>query len=79
MCKKARGKQRAVGTTGATRHVSYGEIRYHGGRIRIIGALLPMPTKKFDHPFGVADYGLTYAGYQMLKNLLTWNELNDGV
>jgi Zinc carboxypeptidase len=71
--KKARGKQRATGTTGDTTRVSYGEIRYHGGRIRIIGALLPMPTDKFDNPFGVGDYGVTYAGYQMLKNLLNWN------
>ena len=69
---KAWGKQRAVGTTGDTSRVSYGEIAFKGGRIRIIGALLPMPTDKYDNPFGVADYGVTYAGYQMLKNVLTW-------
>ena len=28
---------------------------------------------KFDNPFGVADYGVTYAGYQMLKNMLSWS------
>ena len=71
--KQARGKQRAIGTSGDTNQVSYGEIRYHGGRIRFIGALLPMPTDKFDHPFGIADYGLTYSGYQLLRNMLTWN------
>jgi hypothetical protein len=71
--KKAKGKQRAIGTTGDQSLVSYGEIRYRGGRIRFIGALLPMPTDKFDNPFGVADYGVTYAGYQMLKNMLLWD------
>ena len=70
---KARGKQRAVGTTGSKDQVSYGEIKFKGGVIRIIGAVLPMPTDKYDNPFGVADYGVTYAGYQMLRNMLTWN------
>lgn len=70
--KKARGKQRAIATTGDTTKVSYGEIRYRGGRIRFAGALLPMPSKKFDNPFGLASYGLTYSGYQMLMNMLTW-------
>ncbi|HJR46140.1 MAG TPA: M14 family zinc carboxypeptidase [Actinomycetota bacterium] len=71
--KKAKGKQRTVGTSGGTAKISYGEIKFFGGRIRILGALLPMPTDKFDHPFGLADYGLTYSGYQMLQNALTWS------
>jgi hypothetical protein len=72
--RKARGgKQRAVATTGDRTKVSFGEIQFFGGRIRILGGLLPMPTKKFDHPYGLADYALTYSGYQMLQNALTWN------
>jgi hypothetical protein len=70
--RNAKGRQRAVGTTGNTAQISYGEIKYHGGRIRIIGGLLPKPTEKFDHPFGLASYALTYSGYQMLQNALTW-------
>jgi hypothetical protein len=70
--KKAVGKQRAVGTTGNTSHISYGEIKYKGGRIRILGGVLPMPTQSFDHPFGLASYSPTYSGYQMLKNMLQW-------
>jgi hypothetical protein len=69
---KAKGRQRAVGTSGATENVSFGEIKLKGGRIRIIGALLPNPTKRYDHPFGLASYSVTYAGYQMVKNVLTW-------
>lgn len=65
-------KARAVGTSGSTDRVTYGEIKLGKGRIRIIGALLPNPTAKFDHPYGLANYALTYAGYQVLKNSLTW-------
>lgn len=70
--RKLKGKVRAVATTGDTGKITFGQTQYRGGRVRIIGALLPMPTKKFDHPFGLADYGLTYSGYQMLQNALTW-------
>ena len=70
--KKAKGLQRAVGTSGGTTQVSYGEIKWGKGRIRFLGAVLPMPTDEFDNPFGVADYSLTYSGYQLLKNMLTW-------
>jgi hypothetical protein len=70
--KKTKGRQRAVATSGNTGNISFGEIKYHGGRIRIMGALLPMPTDAFDHPFGLGDYSLTYSGYQMLQNALTW-------
>lgn len=68
----AKGKARAVGTSGSLDNVAYGEIAYKGGRIRFIGALLPMPTDDFDHPFGLASYALTYSGYQILQNALTW-------
>ncbi|MDQ3646238.1 MAG: hypothetical protein M3345_04800, partial [Actinomycetota bacterium] len=69
---KAKGRQRAVGTTVAKRNVSLGEIKFGKGRIRFIGSLLPMPSDDFDHPFGLANYGLTYSGYQLLQNALTW-------
>jgi hypothetical protein len=69
---KISGPQRAIGTTGAQENVSLGEIKWRGGRIRIFGAVLPDPTKKFDHTFGVGDYALTYTGYQLLQNLLSY-------
>jgi len=74
--KEAKGRQRAVATTAERSNVSYGEIKYFGGRIRFIGGLLPMPTAKFDHPFGLSDYSLTYSGYQMLRNMLEWSASN---
>ncbi len=68
----AKGKPKQVGTSGDFTKVSLGQIRYRGGRIRFVGALLPMPTDAFDHPFGLADYALTYSGYQLLKNMMLW-------
>jgi hypothetical protein len=69
----AKGKARAVGSTTLQDRISLGEIKYEGGRVRFIGALLPDPTTKFYHPYGLSDYALTWAGYQVLQNLLTWS------
>lgn len=69
---RARGKQRAVASGQAQDEVTVGEIKYKGGRIRFVGALLPDPTKKYYHPYGLADYALTWSGYQLLQNLLQW-------
>jgi hypothetical protein len=38
----------------------------------VIGALLPMPSDRAYHPFGLANYALTYSGYQVLQNALQW-------
>ena len=64
---------KTAGTTGSGR-TSVGELALGRGRIRIIGALLPDPTGDFDHPFGVADYAVTYWGYRVLANLLDGSE-----
>jgi len=70
--KKSQGDARAVATTRSLANVSYGEIKLGQGRIRFLGALLPMPTEAHDHTFGLADYALTYSGYQLLQNALSW-------
>jgi hypothetical protein len=62
-----------VGTTGSGR-TSLGELRLGRGRVRILGAVLPDPTGDFAHPFGVADYSVTYWGYRVLANLLAGTE-----
>jgi hypothetical protein len=62
---------RTVGTTGDGR-TSLGELKHGKGVVRIIGALLPMPTEAYYHPFGLSNYALTYTGYQLLDNALGW-------
>lgn len=62
---------RTVGTTTADQ-VTLGELAVGQGVVRVIGALLPMPSERYYHPFGLANYALTYSGYQVLKNTLQW-------
>ena len=50
--------------------VTLGELKQGKGQIRIAGAMLPQPTEKFDHPFGLEPYALTYTGYIVMRNLL---------
>ena len=50
--------------------VTIGEAALGKGRIRLAGALLPQPTEKFDHEFGLEPYATTYTGYVMAYNLL---------
>jgi hypothetical protein len=42
------------------------------GRIRLVGGLLPDPEERYDHPFGLASYALTYTGWQLFENVLQW-------
>ncbi len=50
----------------------YGELPLKKGRIRFLGALLPDPTEKFYHPYGLQNYAVTYTGYTLLQNMLEW-------
>ena len=62
---------RTVGTTTAD-ETTLGELSLGQGVVRVVGALLPMPTDRAYHPFGLANYALTYSGYQVLQNALRW-------
>ena len=62
---------RTVGMLGEG-SVTFGETALGRGRIRILGSLIPMPTAQFDVPHGVADYAITYAGYEVVRNMLSW-------
>ena len=62
---------RTVGTTSADQ-VTLGELALGEGVVRLVGALVPMPTEQYYHPFGLANYAVTYSGYQVLQNVLEW-------
>ena len=62
---------RTAGTTSADQ-VTLGELPLGRGVVRVVGALLPMPTEDYYHPFGLANYAVTYSGYQVLQNALDW-------
>lgn len=58
-----------VGTV-ANGRTGLGQIALGEGTVGIIGALLPPATEKNDHYYGLADYGVTVAGGQILNNML---------
>ena len=53
--------------------VALGEIKLGQGTVRVLGALLPQPTEKYDHTLGLEPYSTTYTGYIVFCNLLGAN------
>lgn len=66
----AKAKGRVVGMVGGG--VTLGEIERGAGRIRLAGGLLPDPEERYDHPYGLSSYALTYTGWQLFENLVQW-------
>ena len=58
-----------AGTNGAGQTI-YGELPVKKGRVRFLGAVLPDPTEKYYHPYGLQNYAVTYTGYTLLQNML---------
>lgn len=54
--------------------VSFGEVKLGSGQVRFIGALVPQPTEKFDHEFGLEPHAVTVAGYILFRNMLASKE-----
>jgi hypothetical protein len=56
--------------------VNLGEARLGQGTVRIAGIMLPdpvfAPDERNDHRFGLADYALTYTGWEVLQNLIDY-------
>ena len=65
---KAKGK--SVAYIEDESDIGLGRIPLGRGTIGFIGALLPQPTEKFDHFYGLADYAVTIAGGQILNNMI---------
>ena len=50
--------------------IGLGRVKMGRGTVGIFGAVLPDPTERYDHYFGLADYALTVAGGQILHNMI---------
>jgi hypothetical protein len=64
-----------VGTVGTS--TVLGEMPYGKGKLLAFGAVLPQPVETLEkagtpHPEGLADYGVTIAGGQVLHNALSY-------
>ncbi|MGH2808319.1 MAG: M14 family zinc carboxypeptidase [Actinomycetota bacterium] len=68
--RKAGGKK--VAHIEEDNHVGVGRMKLGRGTIGIFGAVLPQPTEKFDHFYGLANYALSVAGGQILNNMVTF-------
>jgi len=74
---KAGGRTAATGVEGGDTgeaalldRTAMGEVEYGKGKVRFLGALLPQPTERYAHDFGLEPYALTYTGHILLRNLL---------
>ncbi|MDQ4125855.1 MAG: hypothetical protein M3134_09675, partial [Actinomycetota bacterium] len=52
--------------------VGLGRVKMGRGTVGIFGAILPDPTEKYDHFYGLADYAVTVAGGQILNNMIAY-------
>ncbi|MBI5107019.1 MAG: hypothetical protein HZB46_18895 [Solirubrobacterales bacterium] len=60
----------AAGEAAELDRVALGELPLGQGRVRVLGAVLPQPTERFDRDFGLEPYAPTYTGFILLCNLL---------
>lgn len=61
---------KTIAHIGSQDSVGLGRVELGNGTVGIFGALLPDPTERFDHLYGLADYAVTVAGSQILNNML---------
>jgi hypothetical protein len=47
-----------------------GELAHGDGSIAVFGAILPQPTEENPHLYGLADYGVTITGGEVLHTML---------
>ena len=66
--KKAKGKSVAHITD--EERIGLGRVKLGRGTVGIFGAVLPPATEKYDHFYGLADYGVTVAAGRILNNMI---------
>jgi hypothetical protein len=69
---KAKGKVQAYIEDEA--EVGLGRVKLGRGTVGIIGALLPQPTERYDHFYGLTGYALSVAGGQVLNNMIQFGK-----
>jgi hypothetical protein len=52
--------------------IGLGRVKMGRGTVGIFGAVLPDPTERFDHWYGLADYAVSVAGGQILNNMIAF-------
>lgn len=57
----------------STDKVSLGTLRLGKGRIVVFGAMLPDPTDKYRHPFGLSSYSPSYPAQSIFRQAITYS------
>ncbi|MDQ4142309.1 MAG: hypothetical protein M3198_00955 [Actinomycetota bacterium] len=65
---------KSIGYVGDEDRIGLGRLRLGKGTIAIYGAVLPRAVEKHDHFYGLADYGVTVAGGQILNNVIKFGK-----
>ncbi|MDQ3953313.1 MAG: hypothetical protein M3279_10190, partial [Actinomycetota bacterium] len=52
--------------------IGLGRVKVGRGTVGVFGAVLPNPTERYDHFYGLADYAVTVAGGQILNNMIAF-------
>ena len=65
---------KTVGYVDDENRIGLGRVEVGKGTIAIYGAVLPKQTEKYDHFYGLADYGVTVAGGQILNNVIKFGK-----
>ncbi|ELZ13471.1 peptidase M14 carboxypeptidase A [Halovivax asiaticus JCM 14624] len=63
-----------AGSLGSSGNVGAGELTVGDGRITVLGSVLPPANQHELHPFGLADYTLSFMGHTLLCNALGFQQ-----
>ncbi|MFN2587697.1 MAG: M14 family zinc carboxypeptidase [Actinomycetota bacterium] len=61
---------KSIAYAGEETDIALGRVKLGRGTVGIFGAILPDPTERYDHLYGLADYAVTVAGGQILNNMI---------
>ncbi|MDQ3914880.1 MAG: hypothetical protein M3323_06040 [Actinomycetota bacterium] len=61
---------KSIAYAGEETDIALGRVKIGRGAVGIFGAILPDPTERYDHMYGLADYAVTVAGGQILNNMI---------
>ena len=65
---------KSIGYVDDEERIGLGRVKIGKGTVAIYGAVLPKQTEKHDHFYGIADYGVTVAGGQILNNVIRFGK-----
>lgn len=65
-----RAKGKAIAYIEDETEIGLGRIKLGRGTIGFLGAVLPQPTERFDHFYGLASYGVTVTGGIILNHMI---------